>query len=250
MALTVKEVSTLSGVSVRTLHFYDELGLLKPAFVGDNGYRYYNQDQLLRLQQILFFRELGFPLADVQKMMADPAFDQLTALESHKALLAKKVERLETLMNTIDRTITHLKGQTPMANDDIYLGFDAARQAEYEEEIRRNYGATLVDESKRRTQGWNKEDYQRIQAQMAERCEVLAGMLARKLGPDDPAVQAEVKRHHAWIENFYTPTREVYIGLGRMYCDDPRFRKMYDQHHPELAPFFAEAMRIYAEREL
>lgn len=250
MALTVKEVSTLSGVSVRTLHFYDEIGLLKPAFVGDNGYRYYDQEQLLSLQQILFFRELGFPLADIQQMMADPAFDRLSALESHKVLLAKKVERLETLMNTIDRTITHLKGQTPMADNEMYLGFDAAQQAEYEAEIRRKYGVDLVDESKRRTQGWKKEDYQRIQEQMAERCQVLAGMLERKLSPDDPAVQGEVKRHHDWIENFYTPTREVYVGLGQMYCDDPRFRKLYDKYHPELAPYFAEAMRIYAEREL
>src|SRR5438132_1335795 len=111
---TVKEVAKLSNVSIRTLRFYDEIGLLKPAFYGDSGYRYYGKEQLLQLQQILFYRELGFELAVIQKILADPKFDKVAALKSHRDHLEKETGRTQALIRTIDKTLALLKEEVPM----------------------------------------------------------------------------------------------------------------------------------------
>lgn len=114
--LTVKQLSKLAGVTPRTLHHYDEIGLLKPTRVGDNGYRYYGDESVLRLQQILFYRELGIPLEDIKKIMARRDFDVMGALHSHKEALQQQVVRLNRLINTVDNTINHLKGNHPMSD--------------------------------------------------------------------------------------------------------------------------------------
>lgn len=250
MAYTVKQVSKLSGVSVRTLHFYDEIDLLKPAYVRDNGYRYYEEPELLRLQQILFFRELGLPLADIQRLMGGNDFAQLDALRSHRQLLRERVSRMNTLMATVDKTIAHLEGRSPMANEELFIGFDAAQQAEYEEEVRERWGSEQLDESKRRTGQFTKEDWARVQSDADEQGVAWKAVLDKGLAPEDPEVQAVVQRHFDWINRFYTPTREVYIGLGEMYRDDPRFRAFYDRYDARLADFLPAAMRVYADRHL
>lgn len=114
MAYTVKDVAKFSGVSIRTLRFYDELGLLKPAYYGENGYRYYEEQQLLMLQQILFFRALGFELKKIQEMMGDNGFDQLVALRKHQITLEEKILHLNTLLLTVKNTINHLEGKVIM----------------------------------------------------------------------------------------------------------------------------------------
>src|SRR5271165_2330468 len=131
---TVKELAKLSGISDRTLRFYDEIGLLKPAFYGDNGYRYYEKEQLLTLQQVLFYRELGFELAMIQKIMASPEFDKAAALRSHRDHLVKETERTKDLICTIDKTLAHLERKVPMKDNEMYLGFDPKKQAQYEKE--------------------------------------------------------------------------------------------------------------------
>ena len=123
MAYTVKKLSELSGVSVRTLHFYEEIGLLKPAYYGSNGYRYYEEKELLRLQQILFFKELGFTLKQIQKVIGRSDFDQLAALYSHKKALEREGEKIGLLLKTIDKTIEHLKGKKKMKNEEIFRWF-------------------------------------------------------------------------------------------------------------------------------
>src|SRR6186997_2782885 len=114
MAYTVKQLAAMSGVSVRTLHFYDETGLLKPAYVGDNGYRFYEEPQLLTLQQILFYRELGFELKRIKEVLGRADFEKVAALESHRSVLEQNLARTQTLIETIDKTLAHLKGTTPM----------------------------------------------------------------------------------------------------------------------------------------
>lgn len=250
MAYTVKKVAKLSGVSVRTLHFYDEIGLLKPAFVRENGYRYYGEDELLRLQQILFFRELGFPLAEIQAVMAAEDFERLEALKAHQASLRRKVERMSTLMTTIDKTIAKLEGRSPMADEELFEGFDPAQQAKYEEEVRERWGSDNLEESKRRTAHYTKADWKGVQESSMAIGAAWKAVVDRGLPPDHPEAQAVAKQHFHWIEQFYTPTKEVFIGLGELYRDDPRFRAFYDKTDPRLADYLPQAMRVYAEREL
>src|SRR4029079_12926184 len=127
MAYTVKELAKISRVSVRTLHWYDEIGLLKPAYHGANHYRYYEETQLLLLQQILFFRELGFNLNDIQKLLKQNDFDNVNALYAHREILEKDIARKNSLIATIDKTIQHLRGKQTMSNEELYHGFDSAK---------------------------------------------------------------------------------------------------------------------------
>src|SRR5678815_3949971 len=129
MAYTVKQVATMSGVSVRTLHFYDETGLLKPAYLGATGYRFYEEPQLLTLQQILFYRELGFELKQIKRILSRPDFDKIAALESHRKVLQKNLAKTRELIQTIDKTIEHLKGTKKMKSRELFEGFDPKQQA-------------------------------------------------------------------------------------------------------------------------
>lgn len=135
MAYTVQKLAKISGVSVRTLHFYDEIGLLKPAYIEANGYRYYEEKQLLLLQQILFFRELGFELKQIQKILGKGDFDKVAALHSHKKVLQTNIERTKQLIKTIEKTINHLSGEKKMKDPEIYHGFSKEKQEEYEKQI-------------------------------------------------------------------------------------------------------------------
>lgn len=250
---TVKQVAKLSGVSIRTLRFYDEIGLLKPAFYGENGYRYYEKEQLLALQQTLFYRELGMELAMIQKIMTDPQFDKAEALRSHRELLAKEAERARSLISTIDKTLAHLEEDAPMKNDELYLGFDPLKQAEYERELTERLGESArghIEESKRRTKGWKKEEYERVQRSYDELHHAFTDAIQAELAPNDAAVQGLVKRHFAVVDQFWTPRRGSYIALGLTYCQHPDFRKFCDGYHPKLAEFLAEAMKVFAEKEL
>jgi DNA-binding transcriptional MerR regulator len=146
MPHTVKEVARLSGVSVRTLHHYDEIGLLKPAYYGDNGYRYYEEEQLLRLQQIMLFRELDMPLERIREVLESDRFDRLAALQEHKRLLQQKAERLRQLLATVDQTIDHLKGERRMRDEQFFDGFDRERVEQAKRELRERYGDAIRDE--------------------------------------------------------------------------------------------------------
>lgn len=123
MTYTVKTLAKLSGISIRTLRFYDEIGLLKPAYYGDNNYRYYEEEQLLMLQQILFYRELGFALNDTKRIISSDDFNKIDALVSHKQVLAQNLDRANKMIKTIDRTIAHLRGKITMRDEDLFVGF-------------------------------------------------------------------------------------------------------------------------------
>lgn len=250
---TVKQVAKLSGVSVRTLRFYDEIGLLKPAFYGENGYRYYEKEQLLLLQQILFYRELRFELSMIQKIVASPEFDKVRALKSHRDQLVKETERTEALIRTIDKTLAHLQKEAPMKEKEMYMGFDPKKQAELERDAIARWGEPArekIAESKRRTKDWKKEDFEKVHRDYDELHRGFSAALASGLTADSKGVQELVRRHYAVVNCFWTPNRESYIGLGRTYCEHPDFRKIYDAYNPKLAEYLAEAMRIYAERSL
>src|SRR3954447_7256062 len=143
MAYTVKQVAAMSGVSVRTLHFYDEAGLLKPAYYGTNGYRFYEEPQLLILQQILFYRELGFELKQIKQTLGRADFEKAAALQSHRELLEKNLTRSRTLIETIDKTIKHLKGTKKMKSEEMFAGFSVgAGKDRLNEGVNRHGSAT------------------------------------------------------------------------------------------------------------
>jgi DNA-binding transcriptional MerR regulator len=133
MGYTVKKMAGISGVSVRTLHFYDEVNLLKPAYHGANGFRFYEEAQLLTLQQILFYRELGFELKEIKRILGQSDFDKVAALESHRKVLQQNLTRTRKLIVTIDKTIKHLKGTKTMNDQEMFAGFDPEQQAKHEQ---------------------------------------------------------------------------------------------------------------------
>src|SRR5687768_16870249 len=143
MAFTVKQVAAISCVSVRTLHFYDEVGLLKPAYIGANGYRFYEEPQLLTLQQILFYRELGFELKEIRRILGRADFEKIAALQAHRKVLRKNLDRTETLICTIDKTIEHLKGKKKMKSQELFAGFDPKEQARHEQYLINRFGEKM-----------------------------------------------------------------------------------------------------------
>lgn len=252
MSYTVNKLAKISGISVRTLHFYDEIGLLKPAYYGDNNYRYYQEEQLLILQQILFFRELGMPLSDIQKVLQSDDFDKIEALNSHKQILENNLDRTTTLIKTIDKTISHLRGNLIMKDIEMYDGFDAKKQQEYEQYLV-NTGTISqkeIEASWNNVRHWKKENWEQFQLEGDEINKALVSALESHLNPDSIEVQDLIGRHHAWVKHFWTPTRESYIGLGQMYLAHPDFREFYNAYHPGLADYLVKGMLVFAEHSL
>lgn len=253
MRYTVKKLAKISGVSVRTLHWYDKIGLLKPADYLANGYRYYEEEQLLVLQQILFFRELGFKLNDIQKMLASNDFDKVKALYAHQSTLEETVNRTNTLIHTIKKTILHLRGEKTMIDKELYAGFDIAKQKEYEAYLVKYHGTVaedLIHESKKRTMKWGVKEWDEVKNEGNEIYKALADCIDKELSPRSDEVQALIRQHYQMTERFYNVSKDVYMGLAQLYCEHPGFRKFFDAHHPRLVEFIAEAMRVYALKNL
>ncbi|MNK65517.1 HTH-type transcriptional activator mta [compost metagenome] len=248
MSLTVKSVAKLAGVSVRTLHHYDEIGLLRPAALSDAGYRQYSDADLERLQQILFFRELDFSLQEIKQILERPDFDRREALLTHRRLLTEKQTRLQAILRSVDQTLEAMGRGETMEKDVMFEVFNDPKLKEYQEEARQRWGGSdAYAESERRTRGYSKQDWITIKAEMEA---VTLGM-ASAMGhdPASPEVQAKVG---AWFElinqRFYTCTPEIFRGLGEMYVADPRFTATYEKVKPGLAEFMRDAMAIYADR--
>jgi DNA-binding transcriptional MerR regulator len=246
MVYTVKQLAELAGVSVRTLHYYDEIDLLKPSSVGENGYRYYADDEVLRLQQILFFRELDFSLQAIRTILDDPAFDVVTALHAHREALQDRVRRLQTLIQTVDSTILHLMGEVDMSKKKLFAGFSAEEEERYHQEAREQYGADEVDASYKR---WNHYTPQEKEQILAEGQAIYADLIAlMDQGPDSPAVQQVIARWHQHLRYFYEPTVERLRGLGELYVDHPDFARNFRDMHPDLPEFMRAAITHYCDQ--
>ncbi|MFA6916790.1 MAG: MerR family transcriptional regulator [Parachlamydiales bacterium] len=253
MPYTVNQLAKLSGVSIRTLRFYDEIDLLKPAYHGANGYRYYEDEQLLILQQILFYRELGIELKQISKVLGRSDFDKIAALNTHRKHLRNELEKTKRLINTIDSTIKHLKGEKEMAAKDLYEGFSPERQEAYENQLR-EYGGekfkTVIDQCKSKSKHWSKDEWQTMKEEAQTFHKEVVKWMEKNKSPSSSEVQAVIAKHYSWIQQFWTPNRESYIGLAQLYLDMPDYRPWFDQFHPDLLPFFASSMKIYAEKSL
>lgn len=257
MAYTVKKLSELSGVTVRTLHFYEEIALLKPAYYGSNGYRYYEEKQLLQLQQILFYKELGFSLKQIQKVVGKSDFDQLAALYSHRKALSKEWEKIGVLLKTIDKTIEHLKGKKKMKDKEIFDGFcitlvkkatAGASYAAAEEIVGKSVRNPTKDIEDVKTRG--KTYYDNINEAACQLFKELTSCIENELDPTADKVQKIIQRHHALIEKFHHATQEVYKAMAQLYAEHPEIRKQLDPFHPKLATFMAEAMKVFADQKL
>jgi DNA-binding transcriptional MerR regulator len=246
---TVHQLARMAKVSVRTLHHYDQIGLLRPGSRSAAGYRQYGEPDLLRLQQILFFKELDFPLAEIGRIVNDPAFDQVQALRQHRLMLEAQADRLAVLLKTVDRTLSRITEETmTLTDEELYEGFTQEQIQRYTSEVNEKYDPKLVEESNRRVRKMSKEQWQAVRSEGDAVTRLMASYMGSPVG--DPKVQAAVKRHHVWIENFYPCTAEIYRGLGQLYTENDEFRANYDKYAPGLADYMKEAMEYFCENTL
>jgi len=243
---TVKQLAKLAGVSARTLHYYDEIGLLKPSSLGGNGYRQYEKEALLRLQQILFYRELELSLAEIKTLVERPDFDVLTALSSHKEALTGRVERLKRLIKTVEHTINQLKGNENMNAKGLFEGFSEEEQEKYAQEAEQMYDPETVRTSNRKWKAYSPAEKERI---LAEGKAIFIDLhAAMPKGAASAEVQAVIARWHRHMQHFWSPNDEQLLSLADLYNDDPRFKANYDRLDPKLAEFMREAVKVYVKR--
>lgn len=246
---TVSKAADIAGVSVRTLHYYDEIGLLSPSERTDAGYRLYSEDDLLRLAQVGFFKEMGFELDRIADLLAAPDFDRVAALEMQQRFLSDRVDALKRQIDAIAQAIAHEKGtKMDLSDETVKEVFGEFDPREYEAEVEERWGDTdAYKESQRRAATYGKDDWARIQAEGAANNERLAGLFAEGRPADDPDVQAAVHEHWRQInDNFYPCSMDIYVGLADMYVADPRFKATYEKIQPGFAEKLSQAMHVYA----
>ena len=242
---TVKQLSSLAGITPRTLHHYDAIGLLKPSRVGKNGYRYYGEEALLQLQQILFYRELDLPLEDIKKIMGRRDFDVLSSLQSHRDALEHRVGRLTRLILTVDNTISYLKGNKTMDEKDIFGGFTEEEEQKYTEEAGQLYDPQTVKASAKKWNAYTPVEKKRI---IDEGNAVYKSILASMpKGASSSEAQASIDRWRRHIEYFWIPDDEQLVGLAELYYEDTRFKAKFDRIDPQLAEFMLAAVKVYVK---
>ena len=242
MKMQIKEFARFTGVSVRTLHYYDEIGLLQPAQVDRaTGYRFYDEQSLLRMQEILFYRELDFPLKSIEEILSSPNYDKTQALKEQKKLLILKKERLERLISAVD---------SAMKGENVMKAFDNTEFENYKAEAREKWGSTdAYREHQEKTKGYSKDKWNSMAADMDAIMGRFAAVLKNGDTPDSAAAQELVKALQSHItENYYTCTKEILFGLGQMYVADERFKNNIDKHGDGTAAFICEAIAVYCNK--
>ena len=245
MSYTVKQLSTLAGVSVRTLHYYDEIGLLKPDAIRTNGYREYGEAAVLALQQILFYRELELSLEEIKAILTRPDFSAVTALEEHRNSLQGRRARLERLIQAVEDTLLHMKGKKNMSDKQLFQAFSEEEEKKYSEEAERMYDPEIVRASQKKWKSYTKEDKQRIGDEGNAAYAAIAAAIP--LGADSPQAQAGVELWRKHMDYFWTPNLNQLVGLTELYNSDPRFKANFDKIDPRLAEFMQEAVGVYVK---
>jgi DNA-binding transcriptional MerR regulator len=249
MEYTVQKLANLAGISTRTLRYYDEIGILKPARINSSGYRIYGQMEVDRLQQILFFRELGVDLDSIKNIVTAPSFDGAAALREHREKLLEKRAQLDALIENVNKTIAVTEGRIKMTNKEKFQGFKKnlieENEKKYGKEIREKYGKDKVEKSNAKLMNMTEEEYDEVTALAEEVTKTLAE--AFKTG--DPAgelAQKAADLHKRWLTFYWTEySKEAHAGLAQMYVDDERFTAYYDKEQPGTAEFLRDAIFIY-----
>jgi DNA-binding transcriptional MerR regulator len=249
MEYTVQKLGSLAGISTRTLRYYDEIGILKPARKNSAGYRIYGRSEVDKLQQILFYRELGLDLESIKQLVNDPAFDGVEALKKHRQQLLEKRRQLDLLINNVEKTISAAEGKSQMADKEKFEGFKQKlvedNEKQYGEEVREKYGNDAVDRSNAKIMNMSEAQYEEfsrlghtLMATLAEACET-----------GDPAsgiAQKTADLHKQWLSfTWSTYSKEAHAGLAQLYVDDERFAAYYNKVHPRAAEFLRDAILIY-----
>lgn len=247
MSYTVHHLANLASITVRTLHYYDEIGLLTPSSLAKNGYRHYEDKELVRLQQILFFRELDFPLEEINQMLDRPDFHIIEALRDQKKLMQLKRKRLDGLIQSIEKTIMTMQTNTPLQDEELYDAFKDNDVKQYQAEVKQRWGNTdAYKQSMARVGKMTKQEMEKIKADGIELTKKLAD--AMDTSPHHPDVQALITEHYNGMQRFYDCPLTMYRNLGQMYVDDPRFTAYYDNVRPGLAIFVRDAINHFCDQ--
>lgn len=243
---TVGEVAELAGVTVRTLHHYDELGLLSPSGRSEAGYRLYSYDDLARLREILIWRALGFPLGDIGALLDDPGHDRLAALERQRQLIEGERERLGALAAAVDAAIAAHRNGTRLEATKMFEGFDPS---EYEEEARERWGHTeAYRESARRAARYGDAEWREIRAEAEAITRELVALMRSGAPADGPEARALAERHRGHISRWFYPcTPAMHRGLAEMYVADERFTQTYEREAEGLAAYVHDAIEANAD---
>lgn len=241
---TIGAVARLAGVSIRTLHHYDEIGLLTPGGRSDSGYRLYRDHDLERLQQILLLRELGMGLDEVARVLDDPAYDRLEALRQQRTRLDRSRKRMTRLIAAVDAAISAAeegRTMTPEESLEVFGDFDPSQ---YEDEVKERWGNTdAYRASARRTKSYTKQDWQKIGADSNEINQAFIALMDHGIPAYSPEAKAVAERHRGHISKwFYQCSPEIHTGLGQMYVADPRFTANIDKAKPGLAQYMSDAI--------
>lgn len=242
-SFTIKKLADIAGISVRTLHYYDEIGLLKPQYRRDNGYRYYGEEEVTLLQQIMFFRELGFSLDEIRTIISSPDFNISEALEQQRNLLLKKEERLKTLINNVERTMSKMGKQPGMNIKEVYQGFSDEQIEKYREEVRRRWGSKVLEESEKKVIGMGREKFIALQAEGGKIFKSIMESMSE--GYDSKYIQNLITEWRKWLENFHHYSDEEVVELGRAYSQHPDFIKFFQQYSDDLPIFLTRAIEYY-----
>ncbi|MBD5637867.1 MerR family transcriptional regulator [Clostridium botulinum] len=251
MHYKVKEVADMAGISVRMLHHYDKIGLLKPDSINSAGYRIYTNENLDRLQQILFFKELNFPLQEIKIILDSPTFNRKEALKTHRQLLLEKKIRLEKIIQSVDKTIDNIEGGIKMDKKEVLRVFDITQieehQKKYSREVKEKYGNTSAyKESNEKTSKYTKEDWSNIMKDWDIIYKKLASLMDK--APASSEVQEAIHQFRQHIsKNFYDCTPEIFKGLGEIYVNDERFTDNIDKYKVGLSKFLREAINVYCD---
>lgn len=249
MEYTVQKLAQMAGVSSRTLRYYDEIGMLKPARINSSGYRIYGQDEVDRLQQILFYRELGVSLESIKDIVTAPSFNGAQALREHREKLLEKREQLDVLISNVEKTIALTEGEFEMMDKEKFEGFKQKlvddNEAMYGQEIRKKYGDDTVNKFNQKVKGMSQEQHDEV-AKLAT--DVMENLHAA-FQTGDPAgelAQKVADLHRQWLCYYWDSyTKEAHAGLTQMYVDDPRFTAYYDEKQPGAAEFLRDAVLVY-----
>lgn len=249
MEYTVQKLSQMAGVSTRTLRYYDEIGILKPARINSSGYRIYGQREVDRLQQILFYRELGVSLESIKNIITAPYFDEVKALREHRGKLLEKREQLDLLIANVDKTIASKERSIKMSDKEKFEGFKKKliedNEEKYGKEVREKYGDEVVNKSNDKLMNMIQEEFDEATRLQKEVMETL--LAAFKTG--DPAgelAQKAADLHRQWLSFYWDSyTKEAHAGVAQMYVDDERFKAYYDKEQHGTAEFLRDAVLIY-----
>lgn len=246
MEWSIQDIARTAGTTSRTLRHYGELGLLRPSRIGRNGYRYYNQDSLVRLQRILLLRELGLGLPAIADVLAGQQ-DTAGALRTHLKLLEQERQRIGRQIESVKTTLRKTEGGEQLMAEEVFDGFDHTR---YEQEVTERWGRDAWEKGDRWWRSLSDAQKQAFGQQQLDIAADYGAAHSAGKAADSEEVQAITQRHFDWLSITTNPTKEYFIGLGQLYVDDPRFTANYDRYGEGTAAMIRDAMKVYAERNL